>query len=346
MSLPEYFTPDLLTVISTNRCTAECKHCCMNSGFKRKEKVSTETALITIKKLHELFHIKCVVFAGGEPTLHKDLLSEAIPLCKSLGINSRLITNASWASNYGKTKKYLHELYESGLDELNISFDDYHAKFIDPKNIVNAWNASKEINFKSVYIANSQDYRSKITSSYIMNLLGENLPLRFDDDGKSTIVFDKENKNIGISNSKIMYLFKGMDEIDPDLPHFSQTALYMPCHNIIKRLALNPFNHIIGCCGFELKNNEFLDFGPVDGNDLQRLLIDASDDIIIKALYRFGPGFLLRYAARYNSDIKIRKNYNSICEVCYDLMHQKVASDFINEHCTDIAKILFTAEHR
>jgi len=318
----------------------------MNSGFKRKEKVSTETALAAIKTLNDLYQLKCVVLAGGEPTLHKDLLNEVIPLCKTLGINTRLITNASWASNFDKTKKYLQELYDSGLDEINISFDDYHAEFVSPKNIVNAWKASKEINFKSVYIANSQDHQSKITPSYIMNLLNENLPLRFDDDGISHIIFDRQNQNIGISNSKIMYLFKGLADLDPNPPQYSQAALYMPCHNLIKRLALNPFNHIIGCCGFELKDNDFLDFGSLHENDLQQLLLAASDDIIIKALYLFGPGFLLRYAARYNSSVKIRENYNSICEVCYDLMHQKIASNFINEHCTDIAKIIYTAEHR
>src|SRR4051812_21165098 len=94
------FEPTSITVLCTNRCTAECRHCCMNSGPDRKETLSfPQLQHILGEIFRELPRLYLIVFAGGEPTLLGEDLERAITLCKQHGRMTRLVTNAFWASS-------------------------------------------------------------------------------------------------------------------------------------------------------------------------------------------------------------------------------------------------------
>ena len=208
-------TPLSLTVLMTSRCSATCDHCCMNSGPSRTDVLDGQTITDVISDLHKRNPLKVVVFAGGEPTLAKNALRKAIRHCRSLGIISRLVTNASWATSFPKARKMVERLRESGLDEINFSADDYHLPYIPFENVIRAWKVSKCLGFSGVIIANSAASDSTITPSYIMKELTETLPIRFSNDGSTQMVpspsFD--GTFYGISNSRFQRLERAADRL-------------------------------------------------------------------------------------------------------------------------------------
>src|SRR5437870_9122058 len=136
-------TPTKLTILTTNTCTAKCAHCTVSSSPDRRGRLNFEKIKIAIDGFHEINPLQVVVFAGGEPTLLKEELLDAIAYCDSLGISTRMVTNASRAITEYAATRMIEKLRNAGLAELNISADDYHLPFIAFENVKRAWFASK-----------------------------------------------------------------------------------------------------------------------------------------------------------------------------------------------------------
>ena len=204
--------PHQLTVLTTSKCTARCEHCCMHSGPNRRERLAAKDVIKVVDELHGLNRLRVVIFAGGEPTLLKGELLEAISHCDSLGILTRLVTNASWAVSAVRTKEMLHSLREAGLSELNISADDYHLPYVPFENVSRAWHASKRMGFVSVVIANCAGPRSTVTPAFIMKRLDEILPTRYDEKGhaKQLPPFSDDGTMYMLSNANVQRVGRGL----------------------------------------------------------------------------------------------------------------------------------------
>jgi len=204
----EKISPNSLIVLTTDQCTATCSHCCMNSSSKRRTRVDHDLMVKTITRFKEQYNIKVVVFAGGEPTLLKGSLLAAISVCRQLKIVSRIVTNASWAINEEKATRGFQALYTAGLNEVNISCDDYHDPFIPFERIKIAWKAARKFPFRSLIIANARHKGSKLTPEYICAELGEELPMRFDEEGRDEFkkIYTESGTQLGISNAPLQRL--------------------------------------------------------------------------------------------------------------------------------------------
>src|SRR5262245_23001378 len=131
-----------LTILTTDTCTATCAHCSMNSSPTRRGKLTADDICGYVDEAARSTAIQMVIFAGGEPLLlGKDLL-RALRHVRGKGMRSRLITNAYWANTEATARKITGELCDAGLDELNISIDDYHLPYIDASNVKRAFDAA------------------------------------------------------------------------------------------------------------------------------------------------------------------------------------------------------------
>src|SRR5262249_44968158 len=137
--------PHTVTILTTDKCTARCRHCCMNSSPERSNKLSYAQIEHVLSQLFANYRMKVVVFAGGEPTLLGDDLLAAITYCKKNGIVSRIVTNAYWADTPEDALAKCKELRAAGLDELNISMDDYHEPYVPFANVKRAWEAAQQL---------------------------------------------------------------------------------------------------------------------------------------------------------------------------------------------------------
>ena len=115
-----------ITILTTNRCNAFCKHCVMHAGPSKNDTLSADQMADAISQVRKNNDLMMVVFAGGEPLLLGDALLEAIAYADMSGIGTRIMTNAYWAETPAKARDTLQALRESGLLEVNISIDDYH----------------------------------------------------------------------------------------------------------------------------------------------------------------------------------------------------------------------------
>ena len=140
--------PEVLSLLTTMYCTAKCRNCCFQCSPQRRDRMSLNDIKFYIDYVTREFpSIKLVVFSGGEcVSLKKDLLN-SICYAQTVGLKTRIVTNAFWASDYKKAYKMLSSLKDAGLDEINYSTGDDHQEWVSYENIVNACLAAKNLGF-------------------------------------------------------------------------------------------------------------------------------------------------------------------------------------------------------
>ena len=103
--------PRMLTFITTYKCGAVCDHCLMSCTPNNSDRLT----LPQMRQFIDSFAEVCVgsgvvVFTGGECTLLGDDLLEAIAYANSLGLFTRIVTNAWWAKSERDAETFLNEL--------------------------------------------------------------------------------------------------------------------------------------------------------------------------------------------------------------------------------------------
>lgn len=325
--------PQQLTVLATSQCTAACDHCSMNSAPERRERLRLETFIDTVEELHARSPLDVVIFAGGEPTLMGEMLLDAIAHADMLGIMTRIVTNASWAINNQKAEAKLRELRQAGLGELNISADDYHLPFIPFDNVVHAWNAAKGKGFASVVIANCYGPNSLVTPRFVLDRLGEDLPMRFDGDGTPGELPRPATDGTVymLSNSYLQLLGRSHGRIGVEDVFFPDdpAALAGGCPWAGRSAALSPQGHLVACCGMEAEGNDILDFGKIETGAVQALVDKADRDIVMNAIALLGPYYVQQFVQQRRPDIAFRPRYATVCEICEDIVTRREVLDAV-----------------
>jgi len=320
-----------LTVLTANQCTARCAHCSVNSGPDRKEKLSFAVIQSAIDRLSLQGKLLSVVFAGGEPTLLKEHLLDAIAYCDANDISTRIVTNASWATSRAAARRMLVQLREAGLRELNISADDYHLPFIPFERVQTAWAAAKGMGFVSVSIANCSGPRSIVTPEFIKVRLGEDVVMRFDDEGHSSsnpTLPSEDGTLYRLSNGTLMALGRGRNELAAEDFHYpaDQSILDTPCQWAISSAALSPKGHLVACCGTEAHGNPVLDFGDTTiESDMVKLVDGANADPVVNLIGTVGPYQIMRFLKRRAPEVSFSPAYTSMCHICEDIVHRPEA---------------------
>jgi len=339
--------PRQLTVLAANQCTARCGHCSMNSGPERKEKLTYPVIRRVIDDLRRSGPLSLVIFAGGEPTLLKNHLLDAIAYCDAVGISTRVVTNVSWATSFRAARRMLVSLREAGLIEVNFSADDYHLPYIPFERVVHAWKASKGVGFHSVCIANCYGPFSLVTPDYIEKKLGEKIAYRWDRKGDPLRVPEPESDGTFymISNAKLLPLGRGQSLkaheyfIEPD-----QKRLDVGCQWAVKSAALSAEGHLVACCGTEAHGNAVLDFGSTLEHDSNALVRRANNDLVVNAIAYLGPAFLMKFIKEHEPGVEFKSAYGGVCEVCEDIVHRKPALEALSKHMHQLAPIVLRAK--
>jgi len=282
-----------MTVMTTSSCTARCAHCLVRSGPERDDTLNYDQIVAAVEQTHTAGRLAVVVFAGGEPTSLGDELLDAIAYVNSLGIGTRLVTNASWATDEHSAAAMVRQLREAGLDEINFSADDFHLPFIPLQCVVNAWHACKGVGFRSVVIALSCGPGSKVTPERVQEAIGERVPLTYDDRGdlRGMPAASADGTTYLIANNNIYRIGRGrrLRERYVSYPA-TQEHLERPCPWAVRSAALSPKNHLVACCGIEAEHNEVLDFGTVGEASVVELGERANAAPLVAAIAELGPG--------------------------------------------------------
>ena len=87
-----------LSVMPTFTCPASCSNCGTLSGPHDSTNIGLDKIIKAIQEAKELDFYN-VVFTGGETTLRWDDLLLAITEARKLGLPTRIVTNAHWATS-------------------------------------------------------------------------------------------------------------------------------------------------------------------------------------------------------------------------------------------------------
>jgi hypothetical protein len=349
--------PHSITVLTTDKCTAECRHCCMNSSPTRTHALTYEQIAAALRQLFDNFNIKVVIFAGGEPTLLGDDLLAAIRFCKMNGVISRIVTNAYWATSPEAALAKCTELREAGLDEFNVSMDDYHEPYIAFERVKMAYDAAMQLDFSAVVIANCVGKDSTLTPEFLEGQFGMScvqMQRRFDVDGFSKFWERSEGgKAIVLSNTFVQRLGRGIDLVSDEECNYDSDMSDVPpeaeafggCPWAVRSCAISPRNHLVACCGFELQGNPILDFGKLTEHNAVDLVDRADNDLITNMIALIGPPKLMQLLKELVPDEVCfpRPIYHSYCETCHDLVGIEKNRRALYKHQGEFAEVILKA---
>jgi MoaA/NifB/PqqE/SkfB family radical SAM enzyme len=325
------FEPNTVTILPTNKCTAACRHCSMNSGPDRSDTLSWTQLENILTQLFAETRLSVVVFSGGESTLLGEDLLKALRLCKQNGVLTRLVTNAFWATSEEAALAKLTELRQAGLDELNISTDDYHLPYISLQRVRWAFEAARKLDFMSISICNAYGPESWLTPERLNQEFGggKDLAMRFDANGRSMQHQRREGETLVLlSNGTSMQLGRGINGLRESevqqTPNQELTKLAEEiggCPWAIRSASVSSKGHFVACCGFEVEDNPILDYGDLKEHSLKELIDRADNDLITNMIAILGPVKLKEMLEEICPDEVSfpRRSYRGYCEVCEDL---------------------------
>lgn len=168
--------PQSLVFMFTYHCNFNCDHCSVDAGPNLREVTSISVIKSAIDQAYSISTVRMVVFTGGEPTLFLNNLKEGIAYAQTKGFLTRLVTNGWWANTPEKAMGFLRDLVSCGLRELNISYDDFHAPYLEnfggEQNVLNAVQAAQELGL-AVLIGSVFHPKARVRTGYLRQLFSD-----------------------------------------------------------------------------------------------------------------------------------------------------------------------------
>lgn len=274
-----------------NICNIACEHCFLDKSLPESRMKDSQF----IKVLQELYqarsNISWIGISGGEPMLFFDDIGRLIEKCNfNHELTFSISTNAFWATSKETSENICKKLLMLDIQRLEISYDNFHAKFIDIKNIYNAVEACNKYGI-TAYIVFS------IANGY--NYLPLYIELNKFIDKKYVILQHVANygnaQRYGVDCMLPINMFEGKK-----------------CNQI-----LNPcidYNaNFYACCGANiLSQNSPMLVGNLNDASFMALVYKMNSNILYQRILEDGP---LQLNRMFNNT----KDCSSLCELCDSL---------------------------
>jgi len=289
------FSPSGIAFLYSYKCNFICRHCSVGAGPHHNEVLPVEYVEKALREASDIASIQLVVATGGEPTLFPKHLELLIKTAADFGFVNRLVTNAWWARTLEAARRYVKRWRELGLEELNISFDDFHLEYLrlfgGEENVVNAARAAVEEGLRTV-VAVTRTRETKIDASYVRKLLG--------DLAEEVIVTD----DFISPTSRASGLY---EETVENLPTFGG------CAHAGSEISIHPNGDVAFCCGHIITDPASAWFTRV-GNITREHLWDVIDriqrNVLIWYIKFIGPHVLVK---KFNEEEEAKH----ICHACH-----------------------------
>lgn len=294
--------PSSLALHVTYTCPLTCKHCCFKSSPSNKDRLDYDLLAQTIEAL-DTSKYRLVAFTGGEPMLLGSKLVDLVSLANRRGFKTRVVSSVHFAVRDSIAHARLAALRKAGLNELSISWDDYHEEFVSFENVRRAVRIGLELGI-GVAISATEDQSSKWNSARIRSELG---PLA---DALLTICDSPLNKT-------------GRAEIDLREKEKLATSHLGPCPYVLTGPTLSAKGKLLACCGVVPEIPSLVIDPHFEPSHLDGAMEKAQRSVLLNWLYVHGPFHLMKTIAAENdlpepSSLDVAGN----CEAC-----QKVLTD-------------------
>ncbi|WP_405085989.1 radical SAM protein [Microbispora sp. NBC_01389] len=297
-----------LSMMLTFACTAECTHCSTLSSPRNRDHLPAADALRAIDEAAELGFVN-VVFTGGEATLRWDDLLTCIGRASGHGLRTRLVTNAHWALTPEAAETTLDRLLDAGLDEINFSTGDEHARFVPLPRVAQAAAATARRGLTAHVMVELRHDR-EVTAA---RLLAEPAIQELEPEARA-LVRPSESPWMPVKPFKVERYPDGVASRREDLPKLAG------CDSVLQTYTVQPNGRVAACCGLAMRLVPELNVGEVAGEHTLRTAIDEAEDDLLKLWLRAaGPEAILAWASDRDPEIAWEGMYGHRCQACLRL---------------------------
>lgn len=317
--------PKTLSIQPTFQCSAKCADCGTLSSPHDKTTLNLETILSSIDQAKALGFAN-VVFTGGEATIQWEMLIKGIEHARCLGFPTRLVTNAYWARTPEMTNTKIEALCKSGLNEINFSTGDEHARFVPVERVVNAIISAVSHGLPTHVMVELRSERS-VTKSTLTN------------DPRISDLPAEQQSLLGISESPWM-------PVDPDrfgvysdgiATNQENLADKLGCDSVLQTYVVQADGRIGSCCGLGLRLIPELNIGNIaEDNFLEKAIVEAESDFLKLWIRTYGPEKIIAWASEKNPSIQWENMYAHRCQACLRLYQDPVIGEVVREHYNEM----------
>ena len=294
----------------TYACPLTCAHCCFASSPANKESLDYDLMQETILHLDE-DTIRLIVFTGGEPFLLGTKLSGLVGAATQRGFRTRVVTSGYFAKTVSQARLRLAPLVSAGLNELCVSWDEYHEEFVSFAVIRALTTALSAYPSVSLSFNIVQGLDPKWTASRIRCELA--LP--------ETTIIGETSLNI-----------TGRAAMEHGIHDRSPTAQLGPCSFVLTGPTLSAKGHLLACCGVIPDTPRLRLASDFQPSDLENALADAKRSTLLKWIYLRGPYAIAEWISNeYDVPIPSRLQVGGNCEACKILFE----TDDLAQHIDD-----------
>jgi len=292
--------PSIIALFLDYKCNFRCKHCSINSGPNISVPMSKEVFNAFFDQIRQVPSAKVLVFTGGEATLQMPMLVEGIRRGKQAGLITRLVTNAWWAKTESGAMEFLRKLKEAGLNEINTSFDDFHAEFIEINNGINLAKAARALQM-TFCIGVISGKAARFDATFVKRNVSDALGIPLEKLDEEIIIPEELPTPSGRGGSL------DLDGLDPG------DKINIGCSEVIKSLSVHPNGTIKLCCGHAMMDSDDLSLGNILEERLADILNRGKKNVIYWWLHSKGPKRILETLGKTGCQ------YSSSCHACQEL---------------------------
>jgi organic radical activating enzyme len=321
----------ILSVMPTYRCTAACTHCGTESSPDERTSLHLEDILTAIDQAADLGY-DMVVFTGGEATLARRNLIVGIERASAHGLPVRLVTNAYWAITDKAARRFIGQLIDAGLGEINFSTGDQHIRFVPVERVIRATEAAAERGLKVAIMI--ENLRTRHVTRATLE----------DDQKFQEIRRLYPQPTIDIMESPWMPLSPYITAKYPDGVAINKKnlALRKGCDSVLTTTTVQADGRIAACCGLGMRQIPELQTGDIRKDKLADAEQAAADDFLKHWIRVEGPEHILAWASTHNAAIEWENMYAHRCQACLRLYKDPQVRQVIREHYHEkVSDVLF-----
>ena len=307
--------PTSFAIHVTYTCPLACAHCCFNSNPKNQDRLDISVILKSIEQLNKN-EIKLVAFTGGEPLLLGPDLVKAVQAAKARGFTTRVVTSAYFGRKKEYAAKRLESLARAGLDQISISWDDYHEEFVEFGCVANVFHESVRLGLQTA-INIVQDNSSFWNAEMVRAKLG------LTPDSEHVICESSLNKT-------------GRAERALETKELRETRTVGPCPYVLTGPTVSAKMKLLACCGVIPNTSALVIDDNYSPENLNSAIESSVKSPLLNWLYLRGPYSIIEFIGEhFLIPFPDKTEIGGNCEACKLLFE----TDEISRHIPDALAI-------
>lgn len=286
-----------ITLFYTDACNIACEHCFIDESHRTNKKMSSES-LKAILCYADRANVSVISISGGEAMLFYDGFKDLLHVNKKY--KTTISTNGFWGFSLAQAIDMCIDFQSHGIDQIEISTDIYHQKYIPMDYIKNIIQAADQIGLAyKVIMCIDSDIKNILESNHFRKL----------------VTITKGIENIVIQHVA-NYGKAKMNQLNTNL--LCDDFAKQKCRQIMNP-CIDYDGNVFACCGphLTLKDTSPFYFGNIKMEPIGQIIDRIVTDKRLQEIMHLGPFIYYK-----NNVIEVEEG-TSLCDYCIKSMKIK-----------------------